>query len=117
MSPDTVLLHPLTFPTKGKQDSIVTRLWYYGKEFYGDLTVTAAVPGLRALSDTERIASLETRADRRDKDVDMLTNLIERMVRVEERQIADRKVIWGAVGIVVLIETGGIIFLLERALS
>ena len=61
----------------------------------------------------ERIVRLETRQDQTDTAISIMMNLVERLVRVEERQQALSRIVYGAIGVLVTIEVGGILYVLQ----
>ena len=65
-------------------------------------------------SELERLTRLETQQEHDMQAIVQLTGVVERLTRVEERQQALARVVYGAIGALVTIQVGGVLYLLQR---
>ena len=65
-------------------------------------------------SELERLMRLETQQEQNMQAIVQLTSVAERLTRVEERQQGLARVVYGAIGTLVAIEVGGVLYVLQR---
>ena len=65
-------------------------------------------------SELERIMRLETQQKQNTQDISLLAAVVERLTRVEERQQALARIVYGAIGVLVSVEVGGVLYVLQR---
>ena len=64
-------------------------------------------------SDLERLTRLETQQEQTMNAIIQLTGLVERLTRVEERQQGLARIVYGAIAMLVTIEVGGVLYVLQ----
>ena len=65
-------------------------------------------------SEIERLMRLETQQEQTMEAIRQLTGVVERLTRVEERQQGLARIVYGAIGTLVTIEVGGVLYVLQR---
>lgn len=62
----------------------------------------------------ERIIRLEAQQKTQETTIARLVDLVERVTRMEERQQALSRIVYGAIGVLVTIEVGGVLYVLQQ---
>ena len=57
---------------------------------------------------------LETQHERTLQSIADLTHVVERLTRVEERQQSLARIVYGAIGVLVAVEVGGVMYVLQQ---
>ena len=65
-------------------------------------------------SNLERLMRLETQQEQNVQTILQLTSVVERLTRVEERQLGLARIVYGAIGALVAVEVGGVLYVLQR---
>ena len=65
-------------------------------------------------SELERLTRLETQQEGNMQAIVQLTGVVERLTRVEERQQGLARIVYGAIGTLVAIQVGGVLYVLQR---
>ena len=65
-------------------------------------------------SELERLMRLETQQEGNMQAIIQLTGVVERLTRVEERQQGLARIVYGAIGTLVAIQVGGVLYVLQR---
>ena len=65
-------------------------------------------------SELERLMRLETQQEGNMQAIVQLTGVVERLTRVEERQQGLARIVYGAIGTLVAIQVGGVLYVLQR---